>query len=361
MRKLVFTMSILAFYMGACSSEVSFSPADPERDAAESARQNYALDNKKDVKLVNQVVLVPQTPNAVDILFVIDNSESMDYPITLLSNKFSNFIDSLSGLDWQICVTTTDITNKYGDIINDGRLYSFSNGQLWINSNTKNAENLFLSLLAHLPDGSGDERGIFAINRAIQRNEGCFRQNASLNTVLLSDEDERSLGGNIKYNNPADDPDKQFKELEPLDFSDSVLATLKSMGLSGKKYTHHSIIIRPGDNDCLAEQKVSYAFAGTHSALLTNKTNGVLGNICAAEYGEQLNFMGENIQDAVASVDLECEPYNMAGSRIINADQIIQDMTTELVTTQTLTGSTIKFSPELPAGASIYLKYYCLL
>src|SRR5690606_8968839 len=47
----------------------------------------------------------------VDILLVDDNSGSMSAEQNLLAQRFSTFISRLSGLDWQIGITTTDVTN----------------------------------------------------------------------------------------------------------------------------------------------------------------------------------------------------------------------------------------------------------
>ncbi|MCB0370011.1 MAG: hypothetical protein KDD45_11450, partial [Bdellovibrionales bacterium] len=48
--------------------------------------------------------------NKVDILIVIDNSGSMSYEQSEMAKRFSGFVESLNGLDWQLGITTTDVT-----------------------------------------------------------------------------------------------------------------------------------------------------------------------------------------------------------------------------------------------------------
>src|SRR4051812_4792872 len=58
----------------------------------------------------------------VDILFVDDNSKSMAPEQQKMSERFSTFIQSLAGVDWQIAITTTDIALN-------GAFLNFSSGQ----------------------------------------------------------------------------------------------------------------------------------------------------------------------------------------------------------------------------------------
>ena len=58
---------------------------------------------------------------AVDILFVIDNSGSMDDEQEEMAKRFSSFLSLLFDLSWQVGITTTDLSdsNKY---YTDGKL-----------------------------------------------------------------------------------------------------------------------------------------------------------------------------------------------------------------------------------------------
>ncbi|MCK6598726.1 MAG: hypothetical protein L6Q37_10210, partial [Bdellovibrionaceae bacterium] len=55
----------------------------------------------------------------IDILFVIDNSGSMEYEQKSMAQRTSQFLTLLHGLDFQIAITTTDPRNIN---LGDGRL-----------------------------------------------------------------------------------------------------------------------------------------------------------------------------------------------------------------------------------------------
>src|SRR5690606_30238468 len=59
----------------------------------------------------------------VDILFVVDNSGSMDYERSGLANRINGFMDKINGLDWQIAVISTDNTSNKPE--KDGRFVPF--------------------------------------------------------------------------------------------------------------------------------------------------------------------------------------------------------------------------------------------
>jgi hypothetical protein len=299
--------------------------------------------------LVQKSITVNPATNKADILFVVDNSGSMGPQIAELGRRFPNFIASLAALDWQICVTTTDIGRL------DGRLRQFPNGSLVITKSTANVETEFLGMMSTMGSGNGDERAILAINRAIDRNEGCFRSDAALNTVILSDEDERSTGGYDEYKDH-----NQFRVLEPRDLPNSVFDSLAASGRAGQLYTNHSIIIRPMDTACFtAQANENPAFYGTHYAALTNSTKGALGDICATDYGAQVSLIGQNIVETLGSVALECAPVDATRKPVVNGGSIITSAL-PAGTTVTLTGNKLNFTPALPGGTVLSLKYYCL-
>lgn len=96
------------------------------------------------------------------------------------------------------------------------------NSQKWLEINDPQAESKFLNLIAQISaqdkTGRGDERGIYSINRALERNEGCFRQNSTLATIVVSDENEAS-DGNGSFEAPLydlDDPDVLLAKISTL-------------------------------------------------------------------------------------------------------------------------------------------------
>jgi len=130
---------------------------------------------------------------AIDVLFVVDNSESMMDSINHLRDNFDRMLDSLlvEGVDYQLAVITTDMedpsqTGKIqGQIVHSGM-------------NTVEAEQRFLEAAAVGASGSPDEKGFAAVKAALTEpllsghNAGFLREDAALAVILVSDEDDSS-------------------------------------------------------------------------------------------------------------------------------------------------------------------------
>jgi len=260
----------------------------------------------------------------VDILFVDDNSGSMSVEQRKMGEKFPTFIDALEDLDYQIAIITTDVAGD-GPLQN-GRFIPFANGELFLTKAMDGVSSLFLSNIMRPEtiecDSSGfksdscpsaDERGIFAANRAIVRQEqDFFRNGAHLAIVILSDEDERSDSGEI----PGFGLEIEDTPPELLRVVEEALGEDKTLGV-------HAIVIRPGDTQCLSEQ-VSQAnvrgFFGAVYADLAEMTKGTVGSICADDYGAELGNIGENILSQVNSVELACEPVDEVVTVIVTPE-----------------------------------------
>jgi hypothetical protein len=275
--------------------------------------------------------------NSVDIIFVIDTSTSMDSERAALGQRLSSFVSGLNGLDWQICLTTTDMKAEQGTMVN------FSNNQKVLRPTTPNADSVFLNTLVNIPAGSGDERGIAALNYAVQRNDtDCIRSGAALSAVILTDEDERSTGGYSEFVN-----DKQYHALEAVDYPENLLKLIASQYGRTKMFTAHSIVIRSNDNACFDfESQESDVYFGTRYEALSRQSGGVVGNICASDYAQQLGEFGDRVNESLASVTLQCVP----------PEKPTVSGTSSAIT---WSGDKIFFDPSLPAGSSITLKYRC--
>ena len=142
-------------------------------------------------------------------------------------------------MDWQLAITTTDI------IATDGQFLRFPNGSDIISADTPNVENEFRNTVQRSetlkcdPSNykdcpSGDERAIYAVNRAIDRGHGKFFTKHHLAVIILSDENERSNGGAFSG-----------YELEDYDLPETLVSKVKTQLGPGKTFSVHSIIIRP--------------------------------------------------------------------------------------------------------------------
>lgn len=268
--------------------------------------------------------------NRVDILVVVDNSNSFAVADQSLGNPLNGFIAGLnsSGLDWQIGVTTTDVCPQSdassslcapGDQGTQGLLVgpslpqspnstNYQTGAQFIVTPGVSAQTEFDSLVVRNDSfagangyPSGDERAIYAANLAIDQassgNAGFFRPNSNLAVVIISDEDERSVGGLI----PSD---PAYAPLSSYDLPQTLMNKVATVWGGNKSLLVNTIVINPGDTACFNAQNATdpdkSAHYGNIYAELSGATNGVLGSICAPSYKTMLS----NITGAIGEIPL---------------------------------------------------------
>jgi hypothetical protein len=146
--------------------------------------------------------IVQVTTPTVDVLWTIDNSGSMGNEQDELAQNFPLFIDYFigSGLDYHIGVVSTDIDRASGNG-NDGNLRTIA-GQKFIDPDTLQPDILFASMAQMGTNGSGTEKGLGASYKALEMkrdtyNAGFYRDEASVHTVIISDERDQTPGSLI--------------------------------------------------------------------------------------------------------------------------------------------------------------------
>jgi hypothetical protein len=270
--------------------------------------------------------------------------------------------------------------------IQDGNLIRFSNGKDFLTSDmgstdqkqklfaeiiqrpeTKQCEEYLKQFGSSPPPGdgvrkncpSGDERGIFATSLFFDKNPSSFiRPNSHLAVVILSDEDVRSG----LYRNSSN----LVFQLETQDQPVALINKVQS-AYSGKSLSVHSIIVRPGDKVCLEAQSrqmgpaaINPTYGLTYNQVLgsegnkyaeaTSLTNGILGDICANDYGSQLSSIGTNIVDRLSDISLACANP---------ADLSVSFNPTQGAVKWSIEGQTLKLSQGLTPGSKVHLKYSC--
>lgn len=206
------------------------------------------------------------TARKIDVLFVVDNSGSMQSSQTNLANNFSTFIDRFitKGYDFKIAVTTSeayrytlfsadpactsrctaDLT-KFRTSTNNVYIIDQANYDLTQASEKARLKNDFTLNSGVGTNGSGDERVLSSFKSALadSQNAGFHRPDAFLAIVILSDEEDfssSSLSFNESYSNPALFPVSSYKT-----FLDGFTS-----GVAGIDYSVSTIVIQ--DTTCQA-------------------------------------------------------------------------------------------------------------
>lgn len=131
----------------------------------------------------------PAAISAVDILFVVDNSGSMqDDQEQLAANFDAFFADALAdgGHDFHVGVTTTDVLSI------DAALGTLLGATPILTPSTFNLAQQFADNVVVGIDGAGIELGLEAMRLALEptRNVGFVRSSAALSVVFVSDEED---------------------------------------------------------------------------------------------------------------------------------------------------------------------------
>ncbi len=247
----------------------------------------------------------------VDILVISDNSQSMDKEQQKMASRFPNFISGLSGKDWQMGITTTDLSGKTFST-NGKLLYLTGTSQKILKPTTANAESLFKNTVEREETINCATKGecpstveeplrgtILAMQNRFTTNAGFFRDDADFAVVVLSDEDEMG-----KRTSQSTKPEE-------------VLAHFKDAWGTRKNITFYGVIVKPGDSDCYKKQKdqdpLSWlggggAQYGTAVAEAVALTGGTLSSICDSDYGANLTDIGNHIRELLTSVQLAKQP-----------------------------------------------------
>lgn len=299
------------------------------------------------------------TQNEVDVLFVIDNSGSMSEEQQGMGNKINGFLSKIANLDWQIAITTTDgrsttpITGDTNRPWSDGQFRPFdsnSGSQYILRPSQVSAADAQTKLSAAIQmgvGGDGNERGINAVYRAIERaatpsvNRDFFRPNAKLAVVLISDEDECSTG---VANCAAGTGDKSTPQ--------NLVSLVQNQLGANKGFTFNSIIKIPGDATC-----TTAASTGNTYKALSDLTGGVTASVCASDYTAPLNVIGNRVVQLVNSASLNCAPVDMDGDGQPDIQVKLAGGGTHTGGYQ-VSGNNVTFNTPLPEGSHSFY-YFC--
>jgi len=301
----------------------------------------------------NSVLKADRSP--LDIILVVDNSGSMREDSEHLAARLENFVKALetSGFNWQMCLVRTDYNDTAGAAQD---WYGLSGDKAHIlNYQSTQLGTIFSNTISTMGfSGSGDERGVAALSRNLDSRaaNSCYRQGSVVTTIVISDEDERSMGGLrdiYEGHISSAQLDNQFRALEAIDLPANLITRFQS-ALPSNKLISNSIIVRSGDTACFNQQIQSNpAFYGKQYELLSSLTGGAVGSICATDYAPVLSQFASVIIKSIKEVELQCVP--VGSIKVTSANNSALKWT--------LSGKTVSFESSLEQDLAIQIQYQC--
>jgi hypothetical protein len=273
--------------------------------------------------------------NQLDILWVIDNSGSMQPYQQNLVNNFNSFISTFraKGYDFKISVTTTDAYLANSAFLNNQQLAKFRDGTnqtshtgiFTIIPSTLNLNNVFVVNATQGTNGAGDERAFSSFRETLNSstNAGFLRQQSFLAIIILSDEDDFS--GNTRCQGCGTDHDYGAATLDSINTYVSYLDTLTRSTTPTRRYNVSNI--SANTTACQQQYASSGSILGTRYVQLTNATDGVSGSLCDTSYAPTLDAIQAKIIELSTQFFLERIPQVNTIRVKINGVSIAQDPT----------------------------------
>lgn len=296
--------------------------------------------------------------DTLDVLVVVDNSGSMALEQSSMASRFASFLNQLQGLNWRVAITTTHVvdsaTGGESAGIADGKILQMgtsSPAKHYISSadNFMDAQALFASTVQRSETGSGNEQGIRATYRALERslvagsmNAEFFRSNAALSVIVVSDANETPYSRANDRNNPA----------RLLEYVTQIFPT--------KAFSFNSIIVKDGDVNCLRLANSGNEGYGVAYQSLSLGTGGIVGSVCEADYGTQLSQIGRSSAELVRNVSLECLPADSDKNNIPDV-KVVNNLAPNVeLSGYTVVGNQVRFAAALNPG-DYTISYKCFI
>jgi len=228
----------------------------------------------------------------LDVLFVVDNSGSMNIFQQELSSQMNSFMNVFesTGSDYHLAVITTD----------EARFRQYD-GYSWIDSTHPSpvlwVQNVISSIGIR---GSGMEKGIEMAKYALEGDAApgnhYYRENATMVIIYVSDEPDHSQGGWISYTNFFD----SFKLSIDLMRQFAVIGDYPG----GCNFPYIS-----------SNRNIQFG-AGYYD--MTQRYNGAWYSICAADWGQQMQNLANTVTTQISFAIDENDPIESTISVTVN-------------------------------------------
>ena len=271
-----------------------------------------------------------------------------------MGQRFPNFISSLKDIDYQIGITTTDVSGPApsgSGWATDGRIVTYVGSPVNIlTPSTPDADRLFLNTIQRSETLDCGKRRTFpycpssneqplkamimAIDERFKANSGFFRDGVDLAIVVLSDEDEMSNGSSRAITRPY-----------------QVVNAFRAAFGDRKRLMVHGIIIKPGDKKCRDQQlkDVGIGYYGTQVSALATETGGRTYSICETDYGKHMSSISQDVLKLVSSFELDHE--------VADAKNVEVTLSPALRIGWRVEGRLLIFDTPPPAGTRIEVRY----
>ena len=272
--------------------------------------------------------------NKIDILWVIDNSGSMDPLQQNLLANYSAFMNNFQtkGFDFQMAVTTSDAYLASAAYNNNPTLAKFRDGVgthhsgvYVVTQNDANALADFTTNANQGSAGSGDERVFQSLQETINSplNAGFHRPGAFLAVIILSDEDDFS--NPTRAEGVGTDHDYTQAGLVQIDSLISQLDTYAGSTATQRNFNVSAITVK--DTTCQKSHAAGSpsTIVGARYIEIANKTNGILGSVCDASFATSLDFIQQRIVELTTEFQLAREPNPSTIVITINGVALAQD------------------------------------
>lgn len=280
--------------------------------------------------LVVTEVFEQQPLAKVDILWVVDTTQSMQGELVSLGEAGASFVDQVEGLGlaWQIGLVTMELGDDAGQL----------RGDPWIiTPHTSDPAAAFADACVLATSPKAGEAGFAAATLALTEplasgaNRGFRRTDAGLQVVFVSDGDDDGDSSALL----GDAADQAFVDL-----------LAEEAARTGREAQAHAIV---GDvpDGCVGE--LGQALPGEHFGSVAEATGGVLASVCEPDLDPLLAEIGSASAAWPSSFELQAVP--VASTVRVAIDGARQDEG------WTLAGSTIVFDEAPEARALIEVQY----
>lgn len=246
--------------------------------------------------------------NKVDILWVVDNSVSMQNEQEAVAAGTADFVANLEkgDMDFHLGVITTDVDDNNanaGVLLGNPQVLTSACREDEDPSDCTYIES-FNSRVLQGTDGSDQERGLEAALTALSpplsdtRNAGFLRDEAALAIIILSDENDCSDFGALGPDGSGEDC---YTQTESLRAVPDIVATFKDLKEDSSKISLSGIIGPRIVDETYCEQ----TYPGTRYYTAIELLGGVSADICQTDYSAVMDQLGLVASGILTTFQLE--------------------------------------------------------